>query len=312
MTKLTNMKTVYTETLMELMEQEPRMVIVDADVAYVIGTYDLYERFHDRMINVGIAEQNMIGVAAGLSAYGYLPVTGTFAAFASRRVCDQIYVAVSFARTNVKMFGADPGILAQINGATHMANEDIGCLRSIPDLMICDPCDAVSLRHMMRAMMKCEDPVYLRIPRIEVPDIYQENDPFDWRKATVLRQGDDVTLYASGIEVKEALQAADLLKQLGISAEVIDVHTIKPLDEDTVIASIRKTGCGVTCDNHNVLGGMGSAVAEAVARKQPAPLEMIGVQDHVGEASPIEYLIKKYKMGAQDIADAAIKVQQRK
>ncbi len=307
-----DMRSVFIQELASMMDADPRILIVDADLAKAMGTLGLYGGYRERIINVGIAEQNMICVAAGLAAYGYIPVTGTFASFASRRVCDQIAISVAFAKNNVKMFGADPGITAQLNGATHMANEDIGTLRSIPGLVICEPCDAASLRAAMREIIYADAPVYVRLNRKAAPPVYQDNTPFRLDEAVVLREGRDVTLYAGGIEVAEALKAAETLSAEGVRAEVLDVHTIKPLDVDTVVASARKTGAAVTCENHNVVGGLGAAVCQALAAHCPIPLEFIGVQDHAGEASPIDYLIKKYHMTASDIVDAAKKAISRK
>ena len=312
MEKQIDMRSVYIEELAAMMDNDPRILIIDADLAKAMGTLKLYGKYRERIINVGIAEQNMISVAAGLAAYGDIPVTGTFSAFASRRVCDQIAISVGFAKNNVKMFGADPGITAQLNGATHMANEDIGSLRSIPNLIICEPCDAASLRSAMKEILYCDAPVYVRLNRKVAPDIYEEQTPFDMYKAVVLRSGNDVTLFSSGIEVAEALRAADLLQEQGICAEVLDVHTIKPIDKETIVASARKTKCAVSCENHNVLGGLGSAISEVLVANCPITMEFIGVQDHIGEASPIDYLIKKYHMTAKDIVEAALKVIKRK
>lgn len=299
------MRQVLGQVVSELMRQDDRLIILDADLSKAVGTTGLYKEFPERCFNVGIAEANMVSIAAGLSTYGYIPLTFTFAPFSSRRVCDQIAQSVSFAKSDVKLFGCDPGITAQINGATHMGNDDIGVLRSIPDLMIFDPSDTVMMRKLLPEVIRYRGPVYTRLLRKKAIPVYSADCGFDLMKIEVACEGGDVTLVACGIMVAIAIEAANILKQEGVSAEVLDAHTVKPLDRETLITSLKKTGAAVTCDNHNVIGGLGSAVAEAAAECFPVPIEFIGVQDHFGQAADQEYLLQRFHMTSADIAAAA-------
>ena len=306
------MRQVMAQVVEQIMEKDDSVVVLDADLAKAVGTTGIHRKFPGRSINVGIAEADMVSVAAGLAAYGFIPLTFTFACFSSRRVCDQVALSVAFANKPVKLFGGDPGVTAQVNGATHMGLDDIGVLRSIPGLMIFEPADVVTMKKLLPQVIYNDKPVYIRLLRKDAPVIYPKDAKLDLMHIEVPRKGSDVTLAASGIMVGIALQAAELLEQDGISAEVLDIHTIKPLDTDTLIWSLKKTGAAVTCDNHNVIGGVGSAVAEATAKYFPVPLEYVGTQDHFGEAARQAYLLKKYHMTAEDIAGAAHRVIARK
>lgn len=306
------MRQVFIQTLEHLMKEDERIVVLDADLAKAVGTAALYSKFPNRCINIGIAEANMISVAAGLATYGYIPLTFTFAPFSSRRVCDQVTLSACFAKKAVKMFGCDPGITAQVNGATHMGLEDIGVLRSIPDIVIFEASDLTMMRKLLPAVISCDKPVYTRLLRKGGEQLYEEDASFDLFRIERPVEGTDVTLAASGIMVAQALKAAQILREEGICAEVLDVHTIKPLDEETLLASLHKTGAVVTCDNHNVIGGLGSSIAETAAKHCPVPMEFIGTQDHFGQAAHQEYLLKKFRMTPEDIAEAARKVMKRK
>ncbi len=299
------MRQVVNHAIAAMMREDDRIVVLDADLSKAVGTKSLYKDFPNRAFNIGIAEANMVSVAAGLATYGFIPLTFTFAPFSSRRVCDQVALSVCFAKRNVKLFGCDPGITAQINGATHMGNDDIGVLRSIPDLVIVDPCDTASMQQLLPQIVAYSGPVYVRLLRKECPQVYTQAKDVGLFQAEIVREGAEVTLFASGLMVAIAIQAADALEQEGIRAEVIDVHTIKPLDAETVVASIKKTGAAVTCENHNVLGGLGSAVAEIAAKNHPVPVEFIGVQDHFGQAANQAYLLEKFGMAPDDIVSAA-------
>ena len=306
------MRQVLQETVAELMKEDERIVVLDADLAKAVGTTALHKAFPSRSYNMGIAEANMVSVAAGLSTYGFIPLTFTFAPFASRRCCDQVALSVCFAKSNVKLFGGDPGVTAQINGATHMGNDDIGVLRSIPDLVIFEPSDPVMMKKLLPALIRYEGPVYTRLLRKKAEPVYSDDATFDLFRIETVRPGSDVTLAASGILMAAALRAADMLAEDGVSAEVLDVHTIKPLDTATLIASLQKTGAAVACENHSVIGGLGSAVAEAAAKECPVPMEFIGVQDHFGQAADQAYLLEKYHMTDKDIAAAAKRAMERK
>ena len=306
------MRKIVSETIERLMLEDDKIIVMDADLAKALGTSSLHEKFPSRAFNIGIAEANMVSIAAGLSTYGFVPLTFTFAPFSSRRVCDQVALSVCFSKSNVKLFGGDPGITAQINGATHMGNDDIGVLRSIPDLIILDPCDTVAMQTLLPQAIAYQGAVYIRLFRKTCPAVYTDDQEVSLFRAEIVREGTHVTLAASGIMVTHALKAAALLTEEGICAEVLDVHTIKPLDADTIVASLKKTGAAVTCENHNVIGGLGSAVSEVAAKFCPVPMEFIGVQDHFGQAADGEYLLKKFHMTAEDIASAAHRVLKRK
>jgi transketolase len=264
----------------------------------------LIKKYPDRAFNVGVAEQNMAAMAAGMSAYGFIPFINSFTPFASRRICDQITISITYAKRSVKIIGTDPGISAELNGGTHMSMEDIGVLRSIPGMVIFEPVDAVQLSKSIEQIAYYDGPVYIRLFRKAAPIIFDENYEFELFKADVLQKGKDVTIFASGIMVSESLKASEALKGEGIDAEVINVHTIKPIDRETVVNSARKTGAVVTCENHNVIGGLKSAVAEVLIEDCPVPLKAIGVQDHFGEVAKMDYLKKKYHMTVEDIVEA--------
>lgn len=306
------MRAVLAEELERMMDQDGRIVVVDADLAKANGTWALRKKFPDRALDVGIAEQNMTSFAAGLASYGFIPFIGSFTAFATRRNCDQLAISVCYAKQNVKIIGSDPGISAELNGGTHMSFEDIAVLRSLPGMVIFEPVDEVQLRQSLPQIVAHDGPVYIRLFRKAIETVMPENYTFDLFRADQLREGSDVSIFASGIMVQESLKALELLAAENISAELINIHTIKPLDEEAVLRSVCKTGCVVTAENHNVIGGLGSAVAEVLGRACPAPMEMIGVQDHFGEVAKVPYLKQKYHMTAEDIAAAAKKAIARK
>lgn len=300
------MKTVFASELEKLMASDDRVVLVDADLARANGTLGIRKRFPDRAFDVGVEEQNMASVAAGLASYGFIPFITSFAAFAARRMCDQVAISIAYAKSNVKIVGTDPGITAELNGGTHMTMEDIGIMRSIPGMVIFEPVDAVQLAKAMPEILKFDGPVYIRLFRKAAPAVFADDYKFALFKADVLREGTDITLFATGIMVAPTLEAADKLREKRIAAEVINVHTLKPIDADTIIHSVRKTGAAVTCENHNIIGGLRSAVAEVLTDHCPVPLKAVGVQDHFGEVGKSAYLIKKFKMTADDIVGRAI------
>lgn len=299
---------VLADELGKIMEKDERIVVIDSDLARANGTLSLRDKFPERAFDVGIAEQNMAAVAAGMASYGFIPFIGSFTPFATRRICDQITISIAYAKRNVKIIGSDPGITAELNGGTHMSMEDMGVLRSIPTMTIFEPVDAVQLKKALPQIIEHDGPVYIRLFRKAAPIVFDENYEFNLFKADILKEGKDVTLFATGIMVKEALDAVEILKSEGIDAEVINIHTIKPIDKETIVASAKKTGAVVTCENHNVVGGLKAAVAEVLIEECPVPLKAIGVQDHFGEVAMMDYLKKKYKMTAQDIANAAKEV----
>jgi len=298
------MRQVFGEALDKLMEKDERIVVIDADLAKANGTFNLRDKYPERALDVGVSEQNMASIAAGMASYGFIPFICTFTPFATRRICDQITISIKYAGRNVKIVGTDPGISAEMNGGTHMSMEDIGVLRSIPGMVIFEPVDAVQLVKALPKIIEHDGAIYIRMFRKSTPEIFKEDYEFDLFKADILREGRDVSVFASGIMVKEALEAAEMLKADKIDAEIINIHTIKPIDAEAVVASARKTGAVVTCENHNVIGGLRSAVAEVLIEEHPVPLRSIGIKDHFGEVAKIDYLKKKYKMTAADIVNA--------
>jgi len=295
------MRAMYAQCLGELMERDEKLILLDADLSKACGTFPLRKRFPDRIYDCGVAEQNMISIAAGLASYGYKPWAESFAPFATRRVCDQIAISVCYAKRNVKIVGTDPGIAAELNGGTHMSLEDMGVVRSIPGLVIFEPTDTVQLQAAMPVLHAYEGPVYMRMNRKEFPTVFPEGYRFDLFKADLLRAGTDVTILAAGLMVSESLQAAETLAAEGISCEVINVHTIKPIDRETILASAKKTGVIVTAENHNVIGGLHSAVLEALAH-DPVPVWAVGAEDRFGEVGKLPYLKEALGLNAAHLA----------
>lgn len=302
------MREVFGNTLAEIMEHDERVCVLDADLANCNGTKKLQQLYPERAFEVGIAEQNMASVAAGLSSYGFVPFITSFTPFATRRICDQIAISIAYAKQNVKIVGTDPGISAQLNGGTHMSLEDIGVLRSIPTMVIFEPADNAQLKQALPQIIEHYGPVYIRMFRKETPDIFEdENYKFDLFKADKIYDGKDVTVFASGIMVKRAMDAAEILKEEGMSVEVINIHTIKPIDEEAVVESLKKTRCAVVAENHNVIGGLFSAVAEVAAQHCPTPMVPVGTKDVFGEVGKLPELSEKFGMTVEDIIEAVRK-----
>ena len=299
------MREVVCNSLIEMMKTDDRIVVIDADLAKADGTMPVRKAFPERGLDAGIAEQNMASMAAGLSAYGMKPYITTFTPFATRRICDQIAISMAYAKQNVKIVGTDPGISAELNGGTHMSVEDIGVLRSIPDVVIFEPVDEVQLAKAMPIIDAYEGVVYVRLFRKNQPVIFGEDYKFDLFKADVLSDGKDVVIFATGIMVAEALEAKKLLAEEGVDAAVVNVHTVKPLDEETVLKYLKKTGAAVVAENHNVKGGLFSAVAEVAAQNLPTPIKAVGIPDRFGEVGKMPYLKDVMHMNVSDIVSAA-------
>ena len=299
------MREVFASSLKQMMEQDSRVVLVDADLAKASGTTGIHAAFSDRALDCGVAEANMVSVAAGLASYGYIPFITTFAPFATRRVCDQLAISVCYARQNVKIVGTDPGVSAELNGGTHMGLEDIGVIRSLVGMVIFEPVDAVQLEQAMPILRDYDGPVYIRLHRKALPDVFPADYRFDLFSADTIREGRDVTIFASGILVQESLQALELLKQEGIEAELINIHTIKPIDREAVVRSARKTGCVVTAENHSTIGGLYSAVAEVLSAECPTVMQAIGMDNAFGEVGKLPYLMERFHLTKEDIARAA-------
>ncbi len=306
------MRKVYCDTMIALAKEDPRIVDVEADLTGAHGMKPFKAAYPDRSFNVGIAEANMVGVAAGLSACGKIPFVHSFATFASRRCFDQIAISVCYAGLNVKIVGSDPGVGAELNGGTHMALEDMGIMRTLPGMTVFEPTDSVQLRKALPAIVEHEGPVYIRLFRRQAENVFDDGYEFDLGKADLLRDGSDVTLIASGVCVANAFQAAETLAPDGVSARVLNIHTIKPIDAAAVIKAASETGALVTAENHNVIGGLGSAVAEVLAEQRPTPLERVGVKDHFGQVGKAPYLMGVFGITAADIAKAARKAIARK
>lgn len=306
------LRDIYVDLLIHYAEIYPEIVIVEADLMKALKTTLFAEKYPERVVNVGVAESNMIGVASGLSNMGKLPFTHTFTPFATRRVYDQVMLSVAYAQLNVKMVGSDPGIMAQLNGGTHMSLEDAGIMRNIPTMTIFEPVDGVQLAAMFPQIIKHYGPMYIRLLRQEFDPIFADDQVFELGKATPIIEGTDVTIFATGIMVKEALDAQKILLEKGVSASVINIHTLKPIDVDAIVKAAKKTKAVVTAENHNIINGLGSAVAEVLAENYPTVMERVGTKDHFGEVGKKDFLMEKFGLKAQNIVEAVDKVLLRK
>lgn len=303
------MRAVYTQTLIELAEANDQVVLLEADLMRATGTKPFMEKFPERTFNVGVAEANMVGVAAGLSSTGKIPFANTFASFAARRTFDQFFISANYARLNVKLVGSDPGITALYNGGTHMPFEDTGLMRNIPGLTVFEPSDPVSLKKLVIQAAEMYGCTYMRLHRRVAPVIHDEDADIRLGKGFVLRDGSDVAIFAMGVVmVNEAIKAAELLEMQGVSAAVIDMHTVKPLDQELVLSYAQKTGAIVTCENHQVLNGLGSAVSEYLSEVHPTLVRRVGVMDEFGEVGNLEYLMNRFGMTADNISKQTMAV----
>lgn len=292
----------YGNALAELGTEHDNVVVLDADLAAATKTGVFKKAHPDRFIDCGIAESNMIGVAAGLATTGKVPFASSFAMFAAGRAFEQVRNSVGYPHLNVKIGATHAGISVGEDGATHQCNEDIALMRTIPGMVVINPADDVEARAAVRAAYEHQGPVYLRFGRLAVPVINDRPDyKFELGKGVVLREGKDLTIIATGLPVSNCLEAAEKLAADGIDAKVINIHTIKPLDEELVVAAAKETGKVVTVEEHSVIGGLGSAVCDVVAEKAPAKVMKIGVNDTFGESGPAVELIKKYGLDADSI-----------
>lgn len=295
----------YGETLVELLNEGVDIMAVEADLSGSTTTKKLQEADPDRFVNVGIAEQNMIDVAAGLSLAGKVVFTGSFAAFGTGRCYDQIRNTVCYAGLNVKVAPTHAGVTVGPDGGSHQMLEDVSLMRGLPGMNVLVPADYWAAKQAIRIAATTPGPFYIRLGRAKVPCVYDENTKLELGKSYVLREGTDVTLVASGVEVAQALQAAELLEQEGISAEVVDVFSVKPFDKPTLFASVEKTGCVVTCEEHSTVGGVGSAVADIIGENCPVPLERVGVRDVFGTSGDPDELLAEYGLDAKGIVTKA-------
>lgn len=303
----------YGEALIELVEKNDKVVVLDADLANATQTCKVAKAHPEKFYNCGIAEANMVDIAAGMSTMGLIPYCSSFAMFAAGRAYEQIRNSIAYPHFNVKICATHAGVSVGEDGGSHQCIEDIALMRVIPGMTVICPADANEAKAATMAIAEMNGPVYMRLARLASPVF--EGDmvkPFEIGKANVLREGKDVAIFATGLMVSESLAAAEKLAKEGIDAAVINIHTIKPIDADAVIKAASETGALVTAENHNVIGGLGSAVAEVLAEQRPTPLERVGVKDHFGQVGKAPYLMGVFGITAADIAKAARKAIARK
>ena len=295
----------YGKALAEFGAEYENLVVLDADLAAATKTGTFKKAFPDRFFDCGIAENNMIGVATGMSLCGKIPFASSFAMFAAGRSFEQIRNSIGYPHNNVKIGATHAGITVGEDGATHQCNEDIALMRSIPGMVILNPADATEARLAVKAAIEYVGPVYLRFGRMAVPTLFGDDYKFEIGKGVKMAEGTDVALIATGIEVEQALLAREILANEGISASVVNISTIKPLDEELVVAEAMACGAIVTCEEHTIIGGLGSAVTECLAEKCPVPILRVGVNDEFGRSGPAKELVSYYKLDAASIAEKA-------
>jgi transketolase len=298
--------------LAELGRSNPKVVALCADLVGSLKMDEFIAENPERFVQVGIAEANMMGIAAGLTIGGYIPFTGTFANFSTGRVYDQIRQSIAYSEKNVKICASHAGITLGEDGATHQILEDIGLMKMLPGMVVINPCDYNQTRAATLAIAEHQGPVYLRFGRPKVPNFTPKDQPFEIGKALLLQEGTDVTIVATGHLVWEALVAAENLEARGVSAEVINIHTIKPLDEAALLKSVAKTGCVVTAEEHNYWGGLGESVARVLTTHLPAPQEFVATRDTFGESGTPNQLMEKYGLNNKAIEKAVLRVMEKK
>ena len=305
------MRKVYCNTMIELANKNPNIIAIDADLINSSGMAPFMKAFPERTFNCGVQEANMMGVSAGLSITGKIPFAHTFGPFATRRCMDQVFLSCAYAKLNVKIIGSDPGVTAEYNGGTHMPFEDIAVMRCIPTVTIVEPSDSTMLKNIIEQISGIYGVHYVRLLRKSAIKIY-ESGSFEIGKAVKVKDGKDATIIASGIMLSESIKAAGVLKEEGISVRVLDMFTIKPIDKEAIMRAANETGAIVTAENHNVINGLYSAVAETIVELKPIPMEKVGVMDRFGQVGTMDYLKKIYKLTADDIVSAVKKVILRK
>ncbi|MDB4709471.1 transketolase family protein [Flavobacteriaceae bacterium] len=311
-TEMKDTRSGFGDGLTELGKTNPNVVALCADLIGSLKMNDFKENHPDRFFQVGIAEANMMGIAAGLTIGGKIPFTGTFANFSTGRVYDQIRQSIAYSDKNVKICASHAGLTLGEDGATHQILEDIGLMKMLPGMTVINTCDYNQTKAATIAIADHEGPVYLRFGRPKVPVFMSTDQPFEIGKAIVLNEGTDVTIVATGHLVWESLQAAEKLESEGISVEVINIHTIKPLDEESILKSVSKTGCIVTAEEHNKFGGLGESVARCLAENNPIPQEFVAVNDTFGESATPSQLMEKYNINDEAVVKAVMKVLKRK
>ena len=304
-------KDVLGETITGMLDADPDVIYLDADLMSCIGTAKYAEKHPDRAIQCGIAEANMMGIASGLASAGFKPIAHTFGTFASRRCFDQVFLSAGYAKNDITVIGSDPGVCASFNGGTHMPFEDMALYRAIPGSTVIDIADTAMLESVLRKLPDRPGVKFLRVGRKQAYRMYEGSD-FEIGRAIELRTGGDVTICASGIMVGEAMLAADALAKKGIEATVLDMFTVKPLDVEALVGAAKRTGAVVTAENHNRVGGLYAAVSEALSLNHPTPVEYVAVEDEFGEVGPQDYLQKRFGLTAEHIAEKVKKVITRK
>ena len=298
-------KEIFSEEMLELFAADENVVYLDADLMNSFGMIKPWKQNPNRVFNCGIMEANMMGVAAGMSAVGKKPYVHTFGPFASRRCFDQVFLSVAYAGNSVHIFGSDPGVCAAFNGGTHMPFEDMALMRAVPTAVVIDVSDSTMLRYLMKATKDRRGLTYMRTTRKNCAVVYEPGSTFELGKGNVLKDGGDLTIIASGIMVDVAMKAAKLLADEGIGARVVDMFCVKPIDADLIVKCAAETGAIVTAENHNIIGGLGSAVAEAVCEGKPVPVVRVGVNDEFGEVGTEAYLRERFKLTPQNIYEKA-------
>jgi len=302
----------YAEALVELGRKRPEVVVLDADLSVSTRTARFAEAFPDRFFNCGIAEQNMLGIAAGLAASGKIPFVSTFAVFASMRACEQIRQSIAYPRLKVRVVASHGGITVGADGASHQCTEDAGVMRAIPNMTVVIPADATETAWAVHQIVDIPGPVYMRLGRPAAPVVYPDASRLRWGKVTLLREGSDVALLGTGIMVSRCLEASAILEAEGVEAAVGAVSVLKPLDEESVVALARRCGAVVTAEEHSVIGGLGSAVCECLAERYPVPVRRVGIGDVFGQSGEPDELLAHYGLTPEAIAEAALEVMRRK
>jgi transketolase len=312
-TTMASTREAYGKTLVELGKINKDIVVMDADLSVSTKTSMFAKEFPDRFFDMGVAEQDMISTAAGLAACGKIVFASTFAVFGSGRAWDQVRVSMAYTRLNVKLVVTHGGISTGEDGATHQANEDIAIMRAIPNMTVIVPADAVETAHVIRNLVKEYGPSYVRLSRLSTPIVYGSGN-YDFRigKGVIMKPGDDITIIAAGIMVYQSMLASEQLSKEGISARVVNIHTIKPLDRELIIRCAQETKAIVTAEEHSIIGGLGSAVAEVLAENMPVPMARVGVKDMFGESGKPDDLLEKYGLTSKDIVSAVKNVIKRK
>jgi len=309
---LKGMRATLGETLLEIGKENEKVIVIDCETGTATNILEFRNTFPERFVTMGVAEQNGISFAFGVARIGYIPIVPLFSSFMTRRACDQIFIQVGYANENIKMIGCYSGVTTPNTGATHQSINDVSIMRSIPNILIIETADEIELKQALKKIVEYKGPVYLRMIRGDISPydqrIVPENHEFEIGKASVLRKGKDISLIGSGLMVSRCMEAAERLKEKDINVEVINCSTIKPLDKDTILKSIKKTKRVVTAENHTVIGGMGSAIAEMLIEEYPVPLKMVGIKDKFGESAELKDLLIKYGLTSDEVVKASLEI----